>query len=425
MAKALTAQSVERLKSDPTKRLEVPDGLLPGLYLVIQPSGARSWAVRYRYAGVPRKLTLGPHPVLDLATARERGREALQSVAAGRDPAEEKRRAAKRAREKGVGSDLVTAQLDLFIDRYVRARGRPRYADDVVRVLNREVRPVWGMRRVQEITRRDVVELLDTIVDRGAPVTANKVLAFVRKFYNWLIERSVVEVSPCARVKAPADEPSRDRVLTDDELRWLWRGSEKVGYPYGPFVKLLILTGQRRDEVAKARLSELKGEDLWTIPKERTKNSLATDVPLSAAAQEVLAAMPRMASKSGFLFTTNGETAISGYSVGKQRVDRFMLEAARQEAVELGQDPDAIVIPEWRFHDLRRTLASGLARLGHPPHIVEAILNHTGGTISGVARVYNRYNYAEEKRRSLETWGRYVMDLVDGPRAGNLIPFRA
>src|SRR5688500_18957422 len=156
MAKALTVQSIERLKSDPTKRLEVPDGLLPGLYLVIQPSGARSWAVRYRYAAVPRKLTLGPCPVLDLATARERGREALRSVAAGRDPAEEKRVAAKRTREKGAGSDLVTAQLDLFFERYVRARGRPRYADDVVRVLNREVRPVWGMRRVQEITRRDV-----------------------------------------------------------------------------------------------------------------------------------------------------------------------------------------------------------------------------------------------------------------------------
>ena len=110
--------------------------------------------------------------------------------------------AAKRARDTGAGSDLVIAQLDVFFERYVRVRGRPRYADDVVRVLNREVRPMWGMRRVQDITRRDVVELLDTIVDRGAPVTANKVLAFVRKFYNWLIERSVVEVSPCARVES-------------------------------------------------------------------------------------------------------------------------------------------------------------------------------------------------------------------------------
>ena len=187
MARALTAQSIERLKPDAAKRLEIPDGLLVGLYFVIQPSGARSWAVRYRYAGRPCKLTLGPYPALDLATARSRARDALQAVAAGRDAASDKREAARKAQGKGAASDLLSEQLDVFIERHVKARGRPRYAEDVERILNREVRPFWGQRRVQDITRRDVVDRLNAIVDRGANITAIRTLAVVRKFFNWLI----------------------------------------------------------------------------------------------------------------------------------------------------------------------------------------------------------------------------------------------
>jgi integrase len=411
MAKVLTAQGVERLKPHATKRLEIPDRLMPGLYLVIQPSGARSWAVRYRYGGKPSKFTLGGYPALDLAKARERAREALWAVAAGRDPAAEKKEAARKAQEKGAASDLVSAQLDVFIERHVQAKGRPRTAKDTKRLLDREVRKRWGSRRVQDITRRDVVTLLDEIVDRGAPITANRTLAHVRKWFNWMIERSVVETSPCVRVKPPAEESSRDRVLSDDEIRWLWKASERVGYPFGPFVRLLLLTGQRRDEVAKLTDGEIKG-DLWKLPKERTKNGVATDVPLSKAALAVIAAMPRVKSKAGFLFTTNGEVASSGYGVAKTRLDAFMLEIAREEAKERGENPETVTITPWRFHDLRRTLASGMARLGHPPHVVEAILNHVNGTISGVAAVYNRYSYADEKARALEVWGRYVTELV-------------
>lgn len=424
MSKPLTAQSVERLKPNPVKRLEVPDGLLPGLYLVVQPGGRRSWAVRYRSGGKPCKLTLGAYPVLDLAEARERGRTALRAVAEGRDPATEKREAARKSLAKGSASDLVTEQLDAFLHRHVKPRTRPRYAEDVERILNREVRPVWGPRRVQDITRRDVVDLLDAIVDRGAPITANRTLAVVRKFFNWLIERSVLEASPCAKVKAPAEETSRDRVLSDDEIRWLWKASERADYPFGAFAHLLILTGQRRDEVAKATAGELVSSALWTIPKERTKNGIAHDVPLSEAARAMLARMPRVANRAGFLFTSTGKAAISGYSSGKDRLDALMLEVAREEAQEQSQDPEAVSIPPWRLHDIRRTMASGMARLGQPPHVVEAVLNHTGGTISGVAAVYNRYSYADEKHRALDAWGRFVMSLVEGRTGSNVVAMR-
>jgi integrase len=425
MAKALTAQSIERTKPDPAKRREIPDGLLVGLYFVIQPSGARSWAVRYRYGGKPRKLTLGGYPALELGKARERARQALEAVAAGRDPGTEKIEANRRAREEPSDHDLVSSQLDRFYERHVKPNNTARTAAEVMRALDKDVRSAWGERSVQDITRRDVIELLDSIVDRGKPIAANRALAYLRRFFNWLIERSVLETSPCDRVKAPASEQDRDRVLTDGELRWLWKATERLSYPFGPFVRLLLLTGQRRDEVAKARYREFPHPALWQIPKERTKNGIAHDVPLSTAAQEVIAALPRIAGRSGYLFTTSGETAISGYSNAKERLDRFMLIVAREEASERGHNPDEVEIAEWRLHDLRRTMASGMARLGHAPHVVEAVLNHTGGTISGVAAVYNRYTYADEKCRALEVWGRFVMDLIQRAEAGNVVLTRS
>src|SRR4051794_32003614 len=239
MPKALTAQSVERLKPDSTKQLQVPDGLLPGLYLVLQPSGSRSWAVRYRHAGTPRKLTLGGYPVLDLARARAEARTALQAVAQGRDPAREKQEAKRSARDE---KDTVAAQVESFLARHTRKNNKARTAEEVERVFKLHVLPVWGERRVQEITRRDVVDLLDGIVDAGKPVAANRTLAAVRKFFNWLIDRSVLDASPVVRVKAPTPEKSRDRVLSDDELRLIWRAASRMGGPFGAFIQTLMLT---------------------------------------------------------------------------------------------------------------------------------------------------------------------------------------
>jgi integrase len=189
---------------------------------------------------------------------------------------------------------LVPAQLDAFYERHVKPNNTSRTAAEVMRALNKDVRSAWGERRVQDITRRDVIELLDSIVDRGKPIAANRALAYTRRFFNWLIERSVIETSPCDRVKAPASERDRDRILTDDEIRWLWKATERAAYPFGPFVRLLLLTGQRRDEVAKARYREFLHQALWQIPKERTKNGIAHEVPLSTAAQEMIAALPAL-----------------------------------------------------------------------------------------------------------------------------------
>ena len=237
MAKALTAQSVERLRPDPSRRLEIADALLPGLYFVVQPSGARSWAVRYRYGGKPRKLTLGTYPVLELGTARERAREALQGVGVGRDPASEKQEAIRAAKSGVPDRDTVAAVAEAFLSRHVRPKLRASTAEHAERTLAKYIVPAWGERRIQEITRRDVIALLDGIVDSGKPIAANRVLAITRRLFNWAIDRSIIENSPCTRVARPSVEKSRDRVLTDYELRLVWMAAERRGWTSGPLLQ--------------------------------------------------------------------------------------------------------------------------------------------------------------------------------------------
>jgi integrase len=424
MAKGLTVQSVERLKPDPTKRREIPDSLLPGLYFVIQPSGARSWCVRYRHGGKPRKLTLGPFPALDLATARARAREALQDVARGGDPAAAKMEARRSAGEEKPDRDTVSAVVERFLERHTRARNKKRTIEEVERTFKLHVLPVWGERRIQDITRRDVIELLDGLVDRGTPVAANRTLAHVRKLFNWALDRSIIDASPCVRIQAPAAEKSRDRVLSDDELRLVWKAAERMGWPFGRFVQALVLTAQRRDEVAGLRWAEIKeGGTLWTIPSQRTKNGSAHDVPLSDAAQAILTEAPRLAG-SALVFSTTGATPISGYSGGKRRLDAIMLAIARDEALARGDDPAAVKLEPWRLHDLRRTAASGLAWLKILPHVIEAVLNHRSGQISGVAAVYNKWNYLPEKRKALEAWAQHIETLVSGETTSNVVSLR-
>ncbi|MDP2356139.1 MAG: integrase arm-type DNA-binding domain-containing protein [Beijerinckiaceae bacterium] len=401
----LTAAMVEKLTPDLAKRREVPDSILPGLYLQIQPTGAKSWAVRYRHRGRTRKLTLGTVAVLPLALARERGREALQAVAAGLDPATEKRHA------RTSEADLVRSIVAEFLDRHVRSNNKPRTAEEVERTFRLHVVPAWGDLPLKEITRRDVIALLDAIVDGGKPIAANRAFAAVRKLFNWSIERGIVDTSPCDRVRAPSAEVSRERVLSDDEVVLFWKAAETVGWPFGAMAQLLLLTGQRRDEVAGMRRTEIVG-DLWQIPGARTKNGMATEVPLSPAARDIIAAAPRIAA-SDLVFSTNGQTPFSGFAKGKIRIDVAMLAVARERALAAGSnDLDAIALTPWRLHDLRRTLASGMARLGEPVHVIEAVLNHRGGAISGVAAVYNRHRYLEEKRAALERWAQHIARLM-------------
>src|SRR5262245_237411 len=293
----LTVKNVEAMRPSAERR-EIADGLMSGLYLIVQPSGARSWAVRYRHHGQSRKHTLGPYPAIDLKAARALAGKALRRNAEGHDPAREKilARAAK--------ADSIDRIVEDFFERHVRRSNRPRTAQETERLLRQHVLPRWRGRMVHEITRRDVLDILDRVVEGGAPIAANRVLAAARKFFNWCVARDIIAASPCAGIKPPTAERARDRVLSDDELRLVWQAADKLGKTFGPLVKLLALTGQRRDEVARMRWEEIDVENrLWTLPAERTKNNQPHQVPLSTAALTVLERVSRI-KESSFVFTT-------------------------------------------------------------------------------------------------------------------------
>ena len=406
VAKALTVRAIETLKPGSARR-EVPDGNVPGLYLVVQPSGKKSWAVRYRNAeGRTRKLTLDNYPVMDIGKARERARKALAEARDGespRDPAEEKVAARRAPKVAAAPGDLIETVVDSFIKRYAEKNTRESSAKEYRRVLDKEIVSRWPGRRLSSITRAEIHDMLDAHADRGAGVQANRTLAAFRKLCNWSVDRGLIATSPCAGVKPPTSESSRDRVLSDAELRAIWRAADVVAYPAGPMVKLLMLTGQRRSEVSDVVWSEINvGSARWILPAARAKNGNQHEIPLSRQALDILATLPRIGEREGFAFTTTGRTPVSGFGRFKEQIDRAI-------TADLGE-----AIPHWTFHDLRRTCATGLARLGVALPIIERALNHTSGSFAGIVGTYQKHSYSEEKRHALDAWGAFVERLTSG-----------
>jgi integrase len=404
----LTDLFVERVKPPARGRDAHFDASFPGLALRVTANGHKSWVLFYRLRGVQRGLTLGTYPAIPPAQARREAQVALNCVHQGIDPADE-----KRARR-----DLRAPQLDTFgavaadyLERHLRANRRPSTYAEAKRDLEHDALPKWRNRPIGSITRGAVIDLVDKIVERGAGVMANRTLARLRALFNWAVEKERLTASPIGRMTLPTQERARDRVLSDDELRWFWQACDEIGPPFGPLCRLLLLTAQRRDEVGGMTWAEIDlGKRTWVIPRRRSKNDREHEVQLSAAAMGVLQSIVRTTG-DGLVFTTTGVTPVSGFSKAKARLDAAML----------AQKGDAI--PEWTLHDLRRTATSGMACLNFPPHVVDKVLNHTGGTISGVAAVYNRHAYLDERRAALEAWGRYVERLI-APAPANVVPLR-
>jgi len=397
MAKKLTDISIKKIRPDPAKRLEIPDAGKPGLYLVIQPSGKKSWAVRYRFNGKPRKLTLrgGFH---SLAAAHELAQEALGKVAKGRDPAAEAPVAPPRV-------DLFKDVAADFIKRHVKPNTSSTYSRDLERRFVKDVLPRLGERDIREITKLDIDELLDAVADRGGGLSANVIHSMLRSLFIWSVGEGFLDASPMVNVKRPLKVSARDRVLSEDEIKRLWLACEAVGYPYGTLAQLLLLTGQRRSEVSGMRWDELDlDRRVWLIPGERTKNGEPHEVPLSAPSLEIVNSLPKI--KGRYVLTFTGDYPVTNHGAAKRAIDD-----------ELG------AIDHWTLHDLRRTVATGMARLHIPLQVAEKVLNHISGTLGGIAGIYNRHDYADEKRQALEAWGRYVLSLQRP--AENVVTFRA
>lgn len=411
MAKDLTAVALDKMKPAASRR-EVPDGKVRGLYHVVQPSGARSWAFRYRKKddGRPRKLTLGSYPGTTLEAARRAAVGAMQAVASGDDPAEQKAAVRKAARMPSAEL-LVENVVSNFIERHAKEKTREATWRESERILEREIVTRWRGKPLSVIGKSDIHVVLDAIMDRGKPAAALRSLQAIRPMFKWAVQRGIIEMSPCEGVDAPSKPGERERWLADDELRAVWSASCLLGYPFGPIIQLLILLGQRRDEVAGMTAKELDLEKgIWTLPAVRSKNKKTHVVPLPPLARSIIADLPRIESDAGFLFTTTGTSHVVGFGKAKLRLDVSLANAGN-------------ALAPWTLQDLRRTLATGCAGLGVAPQVVEAILNHSGGVIRGVAKVYNRYDYAREKRAALELWARHLSDLVSIPRGPTALDF--
>jgi integrase len=384
--RALTAASVERLKPPAKGQVEHFDQGFPGLALRLSYGGGKSWVYFYRLNGRQRRLTFGTYPSLGLAEARQAWREAKQDLEAGRDPH------AARKRDKPAEDFATIAEEWLKRD-----QAKNRTAPEATRIITKYVLPAWGSRRVDKLGWRDVLDLVDRIADRGTPVMARRVHARLHRFFAWCVDRDIITSNPMAGHKKPGSETKRDRVLNDDELLAVWLGAEELGWPFGTAIRLLILTGARREEIGQLRWSETVGvptaASMIRLAGTRTKNDKPHDIPLSTPAVHLLEGAPHIGS-SDFVFTTNGRTPVSGWSGAKAQMDVL------------------VPVGGWRIHDLRRTTATGLQKLGAPLQVTEAVLGHTSGSRAGVVGIYQRHDYANEKRAALEAWGAHVMMLI-------------
>jgi integrase len=354
----------------------------------------------------------------------------MQRAQAGHDPVAERR---ERERAAAVAAEKLPNTFGSvafrYLERYAKKNTKPTTWMELKRQLDVDVLPKWGERPITSISRQDVAELVDGIADRGSPVQANRTLARLKTLFRWVIDEELIDSNPTSRVRKIVKETARDRVLADDEIRLFWAGCDRLDWPFGQMFKLLLLTAQRRDEVGGMEWSEIAlDKDLWTIPRDRAKNDRAHEVYLSPLAVKIINELPKIlrpqsddgaSEASPYVLTTIGVRPVSGFSKAKTRLDEHMLQLLRAEFEKAGTDPEKAKIEGWILHDLRRTAATGMARLNIAPHVVDRILNHVSGTIHGVAAVYNRHAYLEERKAALEEWGRYVESLVR-PTSANL-----
>ena len=402
----LTAAAVEKLKAPTAGRAEYFDTTFPGFGVRITDKGRKTFIVFYRFGGRQRRLTLGTYPALSLAEARKKASSALQSVEAGSDPADAK------ADAKARRPDTVENVVADFIERHAKRRNKG--WKPVEQLFANHVTPRWKGRDIRTIERRDVIRLLDEMVDAGNTTQANRVLANVRKFFNWCVEREIVVTSPAAGVKPPTREKPRERALSEHEIRALWEAFDNLETPFGPLFKFMLMTAQRRGECAEIRWCDVDLDAaLWTIPD--TKNGKSHEVPLPHQAVTLLREMPRFAGGDYVFTTTFGARPVSGFGKPKDH-------AARLSGVGVpnGTDADTDAPPsdDWRLHDLRRSAATGMAHLGVPVDHISRVLNHAQ---SSVTAIYDKHSYLEAKRTALQTWNDALERVTGG---GQLVAIR-
>lgn len=413
--KMFTEAGLEKLRAPAKGRVELGDSVVSGLMLRVSDSGVKSWSVLYRVKGegglspktglplkgTQRRLSLGVYPVMGVKKARETAIDVLQKAFEGTD--------ARVAQSEAHATRRVNT-VENVVRRFIEQDAKPNIASwrQVERAFELHIFPHWGQRPIADIRRRDVHALIDGYIEKGLPGTARDVRKHLSRVFGWAIDREIISENPLAGLKRKDLQYRADagRALSDDELRAVWRGAERLGYPYGPYFQLMILTGQRRNEWADARLSEICSKrKLLEIPKARYKGRRDHVVPLAPLAWEIFQAMPQWVGADPYLFSTQaGEVPVSGFSKGKRYLDELATENLKKL---LGNDQATLT--EYRIHDFRVTCESRLADLGFNQDVRDAVLGHAK---VGLQRTYNKHDYADEKRLALEKYAAHIMGVV-------------
>lgn len=419
----LTARNIPRLTvEDGSRDRLIFDDEQRGLAVRVTASGGRTYLCQYTLNGQKYRVPLGSCSAVSLADARKAASAVMGAVAQGKNPAMERKEAAKRAQ---IARDRLTLEgLIASWERLHLAHRRPRYASEAVRALKYGFERYLG-RPADDLDRATVVKILDGIshgkkpkrhIGSGAAM-ASRTAAYGRALYSWGLKRGAVEKNPFADLPALASPAKRERVLSDDELARIWRAADRVTLPYGKIVQLLMLTGQRRDEVAGMTWAEVS-DDLktWIIPGTRTKNGVPHVVPLNALAQGLIKSLlpgdpketqtihERRRDHSNLVLPGEMGT-FGGWSKSKAGLDK------------------ACGVTDWRIHDLRRTVATGLQRLGVRLEVTEAVLNHISGSRAGIVGIYQRHDWQNEKTAALRAWGEHLARISGARMVTNLVPF--
>ena len=398
LKKKLTDRAVKLLRPR-SDRYEVWDTDYPGFGVRVSPAGRKSFVYLYRFEGRPRRMTLGVYHRVSLATARARygkARELLDKK--GRDPGAEQIDTKRARRDAPTVEDLA----DNYIERWAKPRKRSWKEDE--RKLKQDVCPVIGRKKAEAVTRRDIRDVLDAVMDRGAPIAANRTLAVMRKMFRWGVSVDLLPHNPCEAIQAPAEEKQRDRVLDEDEIKTLWGHLDGNDISMDPNIrlclKLMLVTAQRRTEVATARWADVDlATGWWVIPEGVVKNKRPHRVPLSPLAIRLLKTAKKELGGSEYVFPNlSGDDSVRPESISKA----------------VPRNVAALTIAYFRSHDLRRTAATQMASMGTPCSTIGKVLNHSEG---GVTAIYNRYSYDVEKRKALNAWSRKLESIIRGKKA--------
>ena len=377
-----TDQWLKALKADPEQEKHFGDISCKGLSLKVTKKGVKSFSYTFRLGSKTGRVTLGPYPDISLGGARSRVEELRRLVVAGSDPRHAK------AQEKAQREQTIAEMVPEFIERYAKPKNKSwKQAESNLKLYLVSALGQWP---VSKVSRRDIHTILDKLIEEGKGPSANRALAHIRKFFGWLVERDYIEHSPADHIKKPFSEKRRERVLSDEEIKAIWNASEALSPPYTAWLRLSLLCGQREMETASMRRSRIEG-NLWFLSSNDTKNKRENVLPLSKQAAAIVEEL--LQSEGEFLLSTGriGDKPLNGFSKAKAQIDR------------------ASSVTEWRFHDLRASVATNLGRLGFDRFIIKLVLNHKD---SGVTAVYDRYTYLDEKRAALQKWADRLDEIV-------------